>query len=506
MSKLSMCVNILLQLISMQKKDYSRRPGRFLVLLFLLLVRLALFIGGTTAEPVQAIPAVQLQPVPNLIQKAHSYGHVRVIVQLNVAFRPEGSLGQPQSVLSQQQMIASAQESVLQKMAGTNTSLIAAFNTIPYLALAVDATALAILARLPEIARIQEDVPIPPDPARAVDVIRTEQAWAAGYTGMGQAVAILDTGVDKSHPFFSVPDNKIVAEACYSTTVSGTGTSSLCPGGAAESTAAGSGRHCDTGIGGCEHGTHVAGIAAANDGASNLGVAPDAGIIAVQVFSRFDDGSSASQCAAYGMSSPCALTYTSDQIKGLEHVYALRNQFDIAAVNMSFGGGRYFVTCDNDARKAIIDNLRSAGIATVVASGNAGYRDSMAAPACISSAISVGATTNSDELAIFTNVASFIDLLAPGMAVVSSVPGGGTAAFSGTSMAAPHVAGAWAIYGQMAPAATVAETLAVFQSTGVVVNDTRPGGVVTGMRRVDLSKIVAAPAADYHVYVPIVIR
>jgi hypothetical protein len=501
MSKLSVRVNIPLQRLSIQKTDRSS-----LVLSILLLAGLALFLGAATARPVQATPAAQPEHVQNLMQKAQSDGHVRVIVQLNVAFRPEGDLEQPQLVQSQQQAIDSVQGSVLQKMAGTNTSLIADFSTIPYLALVVDAAALATLAGLPELVGIQEDVPVPPDLASGVAAIGAEQAWAAGYTGEGQAVAILDTGVDESHPFFSVPNNKIVAEACYSTAVSGTGVSSLCPGGAAQSTASGSGRHCDTGIGGCGHGTHVAGIAAANDGATNLGVAPDARIIAIQIFSRFDDGSGASQCASFGLASPCALTYTSDQIKGLEYVYTLRHQFDIAAVNMSLGGGRYFVTCDNDARKAVIDNLRSAGIATIVASGNAGYRDSMAAPACISSAVSVGATMNSDSVAYFSNVAPFIDLLAPGLAIVSSVPGGGTAAYSGTSMAAPHVAGAWAVYRQMAPEATVAETLAVFQNTGVAVNDTRPGGLVTGMRRIDLSTMGASIVADYNVYVPLVIR
>jgi len=503
MSKLSVRVNIALQLLSIQKTKRSSRPGGFLLLSVLFLAGFALFLAAATAEPVWAIPDTQTEQLQDLMQKAQSDGHVRVIVQLNVTFRPEGDLEQPQSAQSQQQVIDSAQTNLLQKMGGTNTDLIAVFDTIPYLALALDAPALAMLAGLPEVAGIQEDVPVPPDLSGSVATIGADRAWAAGYTGQGQVVAILDTGVDKSHSFFSGPNNKIVAEACYSTAVSGAGASSLCPGGVSQSTAPGSGRHCNTDIGGCGHGTHVAGIAAANDGATNLGVAPDARIIAIQIFSRFDDGSGASQCAASGMASPCALAYTSDQIKGLERVYALRHQYDIAAVNMSLGGGRHFVTCDNDARKAVIDNLRSAGIATIVASGNGGYRDSMSAPACISSAISVGATMNSNTVAFFSNVAPFIDLLAPGMAIVSSVPGGGTAAYSGTSMAAPHVAGAWAVYQQMAPEATVAETLAAFQSTGVVVNDTRSGGLVTGMRRIDLSTLAAT---DHRVYVPLVIR
>lgn len=468
-----------------------------------LLAGLALLLGRPAAGAAQATP--ELENLSELMQTAQLNGNVRVIVQLDVAFRPEGELAQSHAIQSQQQLIDGAQSIVLEEMAGANASFIAAFGTIPYMALTVDAAALETLAGLPVVVAIQEDVPVPPDLTTSVPTIGGEQARAAGYTGAGQAVAILDTGVDKSHPFFSVPNNKIVAEACYST-AGAPGASSLCPGGATQSTASGSGRHCNTAIGGCSHGTHVAGIAAANDGGSHLGVAPDARIIAVQVFTRFDDGGGANQCASYGLASPCALTYSSDQIKGLERVYALRHQFDIAAVNMSLGGGRYYVACDGDARKAIIDNLRSAGIATVVASGNAGYRDSMAAPACISSAVSVGATYGNDQIAYFTNVAPFIDLLAPGLAIVSAIPGGGTAAYSGTSMAAPHVAGAWAVYREMAPEATVAETLAWFQSTGVPVNDTRPGGAVADMRRVDLSTIAALDEAGHQLFLPLVIR
>ncbi|MGQ3039013.1 MAG: S8 family serine peptidase, partial [Neoaquamicrobium sediminum] len=80
---------------------------------------------------------------------------------------------------------------------------------------------------------------------------------------------------------------------------------------------------------------------------------------------------------------------TSDQIKGLERVYALRNTYDIAAVNMSLGGGLYDSYCDSDSRKPIIDQLKAANIATVVSAGNEAYDSSVGAPACISSVITV---------------------------------------------------------------------------------------------------------------------
>jgi subtilisin family serine protease len=121
-----------------------------------------------------------------------------------------------------------------------------------------------------------------------------------GYSGAGRTVAILDTGVDKTHPFLS---GKVVSEACYST--NSATTTSLCPGGVSQSTAAGSGVNCPTSIGGCNHGTHVAGIAAGK-GATFSGVAKDASIIAIKVFTQFNT------VADCGGTAPCILAYSSD--------------------------------------------------------------------------------------------------------------------------------------------------------------------------------------------------
>lgn len=269
--------------------------------------------------------------------------------------------------------------------------------------------------------------------------------WANGFTGSGQVVAVLDTGVDSAHPFLS---GKVVEEACYtSNRVAGSGN---CPNGTSTQTGAGSGVNCTYAASGCRHGTHVAGIAAGR-GSTFSGVAKDANIMAVQVFSRF----TGTNCSGAG-EDPCTLSYTSDQLAGLERVYALRSTRTFSSVNMSIGGGQFFGNCDTDPRKATIDNLRSAGIATVIASGNNGFTNSMSAPGCISSAVSVGSTTKSDTLSSFSNSASFLSLLAPGESINSSVPGGGFAVFNGTSMATPHVAGAWALLKQNTPSASVA--------------------------------------------------
>jgi hypothetical protein len=119
--------------------------------------------------------------------------------------------------------------------------------------------------------------------------------------------------------------------------------------------------------------------------------------------------------------------------------------------------------------------LRAANIATVVASGNSSFIDGIGMPACISSAISVGSTTKDDVVSEFSNGASFLSLLAPGSAILSSTPDNGLGLKYGTSMAAPHVAGAFALLRQAQPAATVSDILAVLQNTGVPITDWRNG-------------------------------
>lgn len=135
------------------------------------------------------------------------------------------------------------------------------------------------------------------------------------------------------------------------------------------------------------------------------------------------------------------------------------------------------------------------GIATVISSGNNGYTDSMHAPACISSAVSVGSTGDTDAVSWFSNSAPSLSLLAPGEAVYSSVPSGGFTHFQGTSMAAPHVAGAWALLKQQNPSASVASLLSALQSTGLPVADTRVAGGVTKPRIkiADAAALLALP-------------
>lgn len=145
---------------------------------------------------------------------------------------------------------------------------------------------------------------------------------------------------------------------------------------------------------------------------------------------------------------------------------------------MSLGGGAYSGPCDdaNPARTAIIENLRSAGVVTVVSSGNGSLNGQIEAPACISAAISVGNTTKQDVIWTSSNHATMVNMLAPGTSILAADVDGGRRALTtktGTSMAAPHVAGAFAMLKSYKPDATIDEIERALVCSGVPV--TRAG-------------------------------
>jgi subtilisin family serine protease len=404
-----------------------------------------------------------------LRKRVDETGIVPVIIHVRAPFRPEAEYDTVIEVRSQRELIKLAQANLLDEMIGYDPQSIKLYEYIPYLAVRVNPAGLAWLNGSDNVIDIEEDLISRVDLAESVKLIGGPEAWAAGYGGAGQTIAIVDTGVDKDHPLLK---GKVVAEACYSTNFPTFGATSICAGGTESLTISNSGLPCKSEIAGCEHGTHVAGIAAGR-GSSFSGVARDAEIISIQIYSRLEGpaycGPNVSECIG---------AFDSDLLRALEHVYQLQSLQSIAAVNLSLGSGRFNIACDAQmpATKAAIDLLRGAGIATVTSSGNSSYSNAISNPACISSTISVGSTTGNynqpERVSTFSNSSFLLSLLAPGEKITSSIPGG-YKALSGTSMAAPHVAGAFAIARQRVPNASVSEILKALTSTGVAIRDPR---------------------------------
>lgn len=481
----------------LRKKVTSRR---------LTLANLALSVTLSLLS-VQSIASTVEQSVKNAVS---NLGYSRVIVELDLPLQREGSLSRSQ-VLSQRAQIKSIQNELRSALTAVGSPTTKELATVPAVALTVDANILQMLESSPLVKGIYEDRLLEVSMSESNPIIEADQMWSANpsITGDGYAVAVLDTGVDNTHTFFNNADGAaVVAEFCSSSTVlieTGTQSQSLCPGGVESSSAANSAQDCNTSISGCGHGTHVAGTVAGRPTdvgfATVSGVAPDAGIIAVQVFSYFP---------TYCNGSECVLSYSSDQMSGMEHVLSLNESeggsLKVASVNMSLGGGQYFDFCDSNSPSylSVINNLTDAGIAVVIASGNDGWSDSIGGPACYSPAISVASTTKQDRISSFSNIADgLVDLAAPGSSIYSSLPGNNWANYNGTSMATPHVAGAWALMRQALDGASATpvseiETLLKNTATNVVLRENGSDSGF-GVNRINIAQAANSAGNTYTV-------
>lgn len=325
----------------------------------------------------------------------------------------------------------------------------------------VDQTQLEQLIATAGVASVIEDRLMKPSLVSATALINTAVPHAAGIAGAGTVVAILDTGIDGDHEAFG---NRIVAQACFSTKYTTFGASHLCAnlspnGGNGQRTDIGPGAaEACSGVNGCDHGTHVASIAA-GDSATITGVAPQASIIAVQVFSKFTDY----EPVCGSPTGSCLSAFTSDVLDGLDYIASLAGSYAIAGVNLSLGDGvEYQTYCASDAYAPAINNLYSLGIVTAAAAGNESFQNGVSSPACIESAIAVGAVRDDDVVPNWSNSDdTLVDMLAPGVSITAAVTNNGYGTKSGTSMATPMVTGALAVLRSQNPALSTAQLVSL---------------------------------------------
>ncbi|PKR76906.1 peptidase S8 [Halalkalibacillus sediminis] len=238
------------------------------------------------------------------------------------------------------------------------------------------------------------------------------EAQNNGYTGSGVDVAILDTGIDSSHEDLNVAGGySVFGDSPYN---DGNG-----------------------------HGTHVAGtVGALDNNLGVIGVAPEADLYAVKVLDSNGSGS------------------YSGIAQGIE--WSIQNGMDI--INMSLGG-----SSSSSILKQYSDLAYDEGILVVAAAGNSGnswgWGDTVGYPAKYDSVIAVAAVDQNNNRASFSSHGSAVELSAPGVSVLSTVPGNSYDSFNGTSMASPHVAGVAAQVWEAKPSLSNVQLRSLLQQT-----------------------------------------
>ena len=410
---------------------------------------------GTSIEIKHITPENDSTQKQILIEKVRERGTIRVWVHYDLPYFEENLLTKQQAVLLRQQ-IDNFHSNFIQKMRGQNLRIgsINKMKLDPLVALYVDEEALTYLFNSPEVKKVTEVRQSFYYLSESTAIVGADKAQDLGFTGKDQVVVIIDSGVDYTHTMFG---DRVIDGACFSswdpygddpfyeTYIS------TCPGGSAWDSGVEAGDDCDNALG-CGHGTNVAGIVGGHD-ASLSGVAPDVKLISIKNSTRVEDDT---KC---GGDAPC-LTIVDDNTKeALDWIFNVliqQNNYNIVAVNMSFGRSPVGNECTTGEVVTSVNNLLGAGVNVVAASGNEGS-DEVSWPACIDGVISVGATNDQDTLwtdsstGEGSNTGEGLDLVAPGVNIESAAPGGGTAGFTGTSQAAPHVTGTIALMKEAYP-------------------------------------------------------
>jgi|GEM_PF-392871 len=290
------------------------------------------------------------------------------------------------------------------------------FRNIPALAISVPAAAIQGLKHNPNVESIEIDQPIQTEQTQDWGIAKTQapSAWTSGYTGKGVKIAVVDTGIAPHEDLAIAGGTSVVA---YTSSFSDDN----------------------------RHGTHVAGIIGAlNNGIGTVGMVPDSSLYAVKALDQNGSG------------------YLSDIVAGID--WAITNQMNI--VNLSLGAAS-----DSYSLKQVVDKAYSQGILVVAAAGNNGTADgsgdTVNYPARYDSAIAVAAIDANNQRGSFSATGSTVEVAAPGVDVLSTYLGNQYAKMSGTSMAAPFVAGDLALLKQAYPSLTAVQLRAKLAS-GVI--------------------------------------
>jgi subtilisin family serine protease len=473
---------------------------RQLVLLFAAAVAAALFAGAAypaSQKPVEVVVTLDAPALAEAIQQS------RVLTARAKARRLD--LRSPTS-LGYLGSLASAQHTLAARIASTVPGARVTWRygvVLDGMAVLLPRAELSRLASVPGVAKVWPTATYRPLLDRSPRLIGADQLWGApGFTtaGNGVKIGIIDDGVDQAHPFFNpsgytMPPGFPKGDAAYTTAKvivarafsppTNTWKYAKVPFDPAES----------------EHATHVAGIAAGDYSPGAIagrgplsGVAPNAYLGNYKVLTvpteNFGLNGNAPEIAA-----------------GIEA--AVRDGMDV--INLSLGEPE--IEPSRDLVAAAINAAADAGVVPAIAAGN-DFDDfgngSIDSPGTAAKAITAAAVTKQLVVASFSSggptpmsLSMKPDVSAPGVDITSSVPphAGTWASFSGTSMAAPHVAGGSALLRQRHPSWTVAQIKSALVLTGKPVHvsgsaeapTTREGGGLIDLVAANAPAIFASP-------------
>ncbi|MCE7986967.1 MAG: hypothetical protein DYG89_37815 [Caldilinea sp. CFX5] len=441
-----------------RRRCFAALPTLWLIMLALGLA-CAVQASVATSAPV-ASPLIQ----DEIAQMVATTGSARVLLLL-------GDATAPVTAAADSAAVAGLQKRFLQTVTAAEFQVYRQYQVVPGLAGLVTAAGLAKLRANPLVRALQLDHPGGAHlqeslPAIGGDVVHNSY----GITGRGVTVAVLDSGIDTDHPDLA---DDLVAQRCF--------TNGACPPG---NSAQGSSAEDENG-----HGTHVAGIITARGTVSGRGFAPNAKLVAVRVLDKGGSG------------------FVSDWVAGLDWVHSQLITTPVQIVNLSLGTfALYPDNCDKQEPllAAAVAQLRAKGVILFASSGNQGAAMRIAAPACNSGVIAVGATYDgnvgrqptagtyqtifgsswpacSDDpttlrtITCFTNSNQQLDLLAPGAPILSTYLGGKTALYWGTSQASPTAAGVAALLLEKRPGLSPAEVENILKKSGTPVTDPSNG-------------------------------
>jgi MYXO-CTERM domain-containing protein len=355
------------------------------------------------------------------------------------------------------------------------------FAHIPAIAGRLNRTALELLSRFPGVSFIQVDSAGHGSLAVSVPAIGADVAKRDNHvTGKGIRVAVLDTGINSTHP--DLKSSVVPTQHCFTHADCAPG--NLMEGASAED---------DHG-----HGSHVSGIITSDGITAGAGFAPDAEIVAVKINDRANSG------------------FASDWAAGLDWVFSNLSTLNVKLVNTSISTNKLYGStseCDSaePALAKAAKNLIDAGVTIFAAAGNQGSSSKLSAPACNTGVIAVGATYKSnqgrqpasntyaglwgstfadcadqstafDQVTCFTNSGPRLDMVAPGALIISDVLGTKTEGYRGTSQASPTAAGVAALMLECNPKLTPADIRDILVRTGVPLTDPKNGGSYPSIR------------------------